>query len=120
MSRVSRRDPQWPPKPPGGRRRMGSSINRPGRVRLLLDGKLSPPRWDHGWWWGIAYDWIADCSFRVSSPEWLPIGTVLVCDHRADVDRFIVNVEQTQLENGFPDDWKTHKPGGDAPTIPLF
>ena len=110
----------YTPKRPIDRRPMGSTLNRPGRVRFLLEGQLYPPRWGSGSWWGTAYDWMLDCDFRVSSPEWLPIGSVLVCDHRADVDRFIVNVEQTAFENGFPDNWRDHRPGGDAPTIPLF
>ena len=110
----------YTPRRPIQRRPMGSTLNRPGRVRLLLEGKLNPPRWGSGSWWGTAYDWCLDCSFRVCAPEWLPTGSVLVCDHRADVDRFIVNVEQTAAENGFPDDWRDHQPGSNAPTIPLL
>ena len=102
------------------RRRMGSTINRAGRVRLLLEGKLNPPRWGAGSWWGTAFDWRSNCDFRVRCAEWLPIGVVLVCDHRADVDCFIVNVEQTILENGLPDDFRNHGPSGNAPTLPLF
>ena len=110
----------YTPRRPINRRPIGSTLNRPARVRLLLEGKLYPPRSESGWWWGTAYDWVLDVDFRVTSPEWLPVGSVLVCDHRSDVDKFVVNLPQTILENGFSDDWRDHRPGGDAPTIPLL
>ena len=107
-------------KRPINRRPMGSTLNRPGRVRMLLEGKLRPPKWSNGWWWGIAYDWFIDVNFRVISPEWLPIGVVLVCDHRTDLDCFIINVEQTILENGLADNFRDFGPGKEAITLPLF
>ena len=110
----------YTPNRPGKRRPLGKTINRAGRVRLLLEGKLYPPRWGSGNWWGTAYDWVSDCDFRVNAAEWLPVGVVLVCDHRADVDKFVVNVDQTIVENGLADDWRDLKPGGDAPNLTLF
>lgn len=95
-------------------RKFGTTIGFSGRARLLLEGKLLPPRFPHGRWYGVGLDWRHDCLFRVLSPEWLIPGSVLVCDDRRDLDQFIVNVEQTALENGYPDDWRKHGPDQDG------
>jgi hypothetical protein len=104
---------QTPPR----RRRLqkGSTLNYSGRVRLLLDGRLQPPTWPRGRWYGSALDWHHNVAFRVRSDRWLPIGTVLVCDHRQDVDAWLVNVEQTMAENALSEAWlRQHEPGGDG------
>jgi len=101
--------------PRKGLRKWGSTLNCPGRVRLLLDGQLQPSRWPGGRWYGAALDWHRDCLFRVKSDRWWPIGAVLVCDHRTDVDCFLVNAAQTMAENGLSEEWlQSHQPGGDG------
>jgi hypothetical protein len=101
--------------PRKGPRQFEKTINRPGRVRLLLDGQLQASRWPGGRWYGSALDWHHDCLFRVKSDRWFPVGAVLVCDHRADVDCFLVNVAQTMAENGLSEEYlRRYEPGGDG------
>lgn len=104
-----------------GKPLLGKTINHGGRVRLYLDGKLHAPRFPRGWWWGTALDYRTELRYRVVCPDWLPIGAVLVCDSRRDVDCFEVNLHQTQLENAIPQEWiDAHRPGGDGGQLMLL
>ena len=96
------------------RAKFSTTLNYGGRVRLLA-GRLHRSRWPGGGYYGTGDEWRTESCFRVASDQWFPIGTVLVCDTREDVDKFRVNVEQTMLECGFTQEWlDEHEPGRDS------
>lgn len=102
------------------RPQLGSTLNHGGRIRLFLDSRLQRSRSGRAWY-GSAFDWRTKTPYRVLSPDWLPIGTVLVCDGRADIDCWLVNLEQTQLENAIPQEWlDANRPGEGEIQIHLF
>ena len=97
--------------------RHGLVLNYGGTERLLLHSR--PERCRHGWK-GVGYMWRTKETFRIWSPQWFPVGTVLVCDDRFDIDCWVVNAERTIKENVFRQDWlDAHQPGADDFQIPL-
>jgi hypothetical protein len=97
----------------------GLVLNYGGTERLLLHSK--PRRCRGTGWTGVGYLWRVRETFRVWSSQWFPIGTVLVCDDRFDVDCWVVNVEKTILENGLRQEWlDANQPSDNDFQIPLF
>ena len=87
----------------------GLTINSFGRQYLEL-GKLARCR--KNGWYGVAYNWAKDESFRVWSLWWFPISTIVVADHACDVDQFIINELATADLNHFDIEWlKENEPG---------
>ena len=79
-------------------------IPEPRRERFILEGRLHHAR-SQRTWWGLGWDYRIDERFRVITPQWFPVGTVLVCQGAIDVDCFLVDVDQTMTENGFRQEW---------------
>ncbi len=96
--------------------RIGSILNYGGRRQYLDSGKLS--RCKKYGWYGVAYNWGKQESFRVWSPMWFPVGSILVADSALDIDLFVINPEATIEANCFDTIWlKTNQPKEETGTI---
>ena len=88
----------------------GLTINSIGHRQYLELGKLYRGR--RKGWYGVAYNWAKDESFRVWSLWWFPTGIVVVADHACDIDQYIVNELATVDLNHLDIEWlKENEPG---------
>jgi hypothetical protein len=95
-------------------------IPEPRRERFILEGRLHHAR-SQRTWWGLGWDYRINERFRVITPQWFPVGAVLVCEGAVDIDCFLVDVDQTMAENGFTQEWlDANQPGGSSGQIDLF
>ena len=97
----------------------GRTLQYPRGLQLLLDAKLERLTWGYK---GTGWHWPSDQRFRLLTPQWFPLGTVLEVNGAVDLDCWMVNKQQTMLRCGFTQEWlDDNEPGnGLDGQIPLF